>query len=73
MNLKLGIGIWYWYWYKVKVSVFGICVGINLWYLVLAYVLNTSLAARAHRLQHLTGHLIQNDRWGLEIGQTLDY
>ena len=32
---------------------------------------NTSLAALgalAHRLQHLTAHLIQNGQWGLEIG-----
>ena len=26
-----------------------------------------------HGLQHLTARLIQNGRWGLEIGQTLGY
>ena len=31
-----------------------------------------SLPAMPHPLQHLTTRLIQNGRWGLEKGQTLD-
>ena len=29
--------------------------------------------ATPHRLQHLTAYFIQNEWWGLEIGQTLGY